>query len=83
MARESQESFYYKVEQLENLIIDQQKALKMADELLDMKSTLIELCEEETEFYKTKNKRLTRSLMISAVLFAILGVIDVIRLLLL
>jgi hypothetical protein len=83
MARESQESFYYKVEQLENLIIDQQKALKMADELLDMKSTLIELCEEETEFYKTKNKRLTRSLMISAVLFAILGVINVIRLLLL
>ena len=83
MARESQESFYYKVEQLENLVIDQQKALKMADELLDMKSTLIELCEEETEFYKTKNKRLTRSLMISAVLFAILGVINVIRLLLL
>jgi hypothetical protein len=83
MSKETQESFYYKVEQLENLIIDQQKALKMADELLDMKSALIELCEEETEFYKTKNKRLTRSLMISAVLFAILGVINVIRLLLL
>jgi hypothetical protein len=83
MARESQESFYYKVEQLENLVIDQQKALKMADELLDMKSTLIELCEEETEFYKTENKRLTRSLMISAVLFAISCVINVIRLLLL
>lgn len=82
MSKETQESFYYKVEQLENLIIDQQKALKMADELLDMKSALIELCEEETEFYKTKNKRLTRSLMISAVLFAILGVINVIRLLL-
>jgi hypothetical protein len=83
MARESQESFYYKVEQLENLIIDQQKALKMADELLDMKSTLIELCEEETEFYKTKNKRLTRSLMISAVLCAIVAVINLTRLLLL
>jgi hypothetical protein len=82
MSKETQESFYYKVEQLENLIIDQQKALKMADELLDMKSALIELCEEETEFYKTKNKRLTRSLMISAVLCAIVAVINLTRLLL-
>jgi hypothetical protein len=82
MAKETQESFYYKVEKLEDLVINQQKALEMADELLDMKSRLIELCEEETEFYKTENKRLTRSLIISAVLFAIVAVMNIIRLLL-
>jgi hypothetical protein len=82
MAKETQESFYYKVEKLEDLVINQQKALEMANELLDMKTRLIELCEEETEFYKTENKRLTRSLIISAVLFAIVAVMNIIRLLL-
>ena len=64
MAKESQESFYYKVEQLEDLVMNQQRALKMANELLDMKSRLVELCEEETEIYKAENKRLRKSLII-------------------
>jgi hypothetical protein len=81
MAKETQESFYYKVEKLEDLVINQQKALEMANELLDMKTRLIELCEEETEFYKTENKRLTRSLIISGIIFAALAVINLTRLL--
>lgn len=71
-----------KLESLEDLAIQQNKALGMANGLLDLKDQLITLCEEETEFYKRQNKRLTRSLMISAVLFAIVAVMNIIRLLL-
>lgn len=71
-----------KLESLEDLAIQQNKALGMANGLLDLKDQLITLCEEETEFYKRQNKRLTRSLMISAILFAIVAVMNIIRLLL-
>jgi hypothetical protein len=71
-----------KVEMLEDLAAKQNKALGMANGLLDLKDQLVRLCEEETEFYKRSNKRLTRSLMISAVLFAIVAVMNIIRLLL-
>ena len=77
----TEKELLHKVEMLEDLAIQQNKALGMANGLLDLKDQLITLCEEETEFYKRQNKRLTRSLMISAVLFAILGVINIIRLL--
>jgi hypothetical protein len=72
----------HKVEMLEDLAAKQNKALAMANGLLDLKDQLVRLCEEETEFYKRENKRLTRSLMISAVLFAIVAVMNIIRLLL-
>lgn len=71
-----------RLELLEDLVTKQNKALEMAKHLLDLKDQLIRLSEEETEFYKRQNKRLTRSLMISAILFALLGVISIIRLLL-
>jgi hypothetical protein len=53
-----------KVEMLEDLATKQDQALRMANNLLDLKSKLVELCEEEVEFYKRSNKRLTRSLII-------------------
>lgn len=70
-----------KLELLEDLVTKQNKGLEMAKHLLDLKDQLIRLSEEETEFYKRQNKRLTRSLIISAILFAILGVMSIIRLL--
>lgn len=78
----TEKELLHKVEMLEDLAQKQNKALSMANGLLDLKDQLVRLCEEETEFYKRQNKRLTRSLMISAILFAILGVMNIIRLLL-
>ena len=72
-----------KLEALEDLVSKQNKALEMANDLLDLKDQLIKVCEEETELYKSENKRLRRSLMISAIFFAIIAVINIIRLLLL
>lgn len=80
MGKQSEETFYYKVEKLEDLVINQQKALKLADELLDMKSRLIELCEEETQIYKRENKRLIRSLIICGVVLILNVIVHLISL---
>lgn len=74
--KEKQEAFYYKVEQLEELVMNQQRALKMANNLLDLKSKLVELSEEEVEIYKKECKRLRRSLIISGIIFAVLAVLN-------
>lgn len=71
-----------RLEMLDDLVTKQNEALGIAKHLLDLKDELIRLSEEETEFYKKQNKRLTRSLIISTVLFAIMAVINIIRLLL-
>lgn len=76
----TEEELLKKVEALEDLAIQQNEALGMANGLLDLKDQLITLCEEETKFYKTQNKRLITSLIISGILFAILGVLNLIRL---
>jgi hypothetical protein len=81
MAKSDQESFYHKVEMLEDLVQRQQKALQMANNLLDLKGKLVELCEEEVEIYKTENKRLRKSLIISGIIFAVLAVLNLARLL--
>jgi regulator of replication initiation timing len=81
MAKSDQESFYHKVEMLEDLVQRQQKALQMANNLLDLKDKLVELCEEEVEIYKTENKRLRKSLIISGIIFAVLAVLNLARLL--
>lgn len=47
-----------KLEMLEELAINQDKALKTADQLLNLKTKLVELCEEEVEIYKKQNKKL-------------------------
>jgi hypothetical protein len=67
MAKSEKDSFYYKVEQLEDLVMNQQRALQMANNLLDLKGKLVELCEEEVEIYKAENKRLKKSLIIFGV----------------
>ena len=63
----SEKELLHKVEMLEDLAEKQNEALAMANGLLDLKDQLVRLCEEETEFYKRQNKRLTRSLIICGV----------------
>jgi hypothetical protein len=81
MAKSEKESFYYKVEQLEELVMNQQKALQMANNLLDLKGKLVDLCEEEVEIYKKEYKRLKRSLWIAFGWIVIRTTIDIISLL--
>jgi len=82
MANQNQEeSIVYKIQLLEELVERQQKTLMMANNLLDIKSRLVELCEEETEVYKKECKRLRRSLIISGIIFAVLAVLNLTRLL--
>jgi hypothetical protein len=76
-----EESIVYKIQLLEELVERQQKTLMMANNLLDIKSRLVELCEEEVEIYKKECKRLRRSLIISGVIFALLAIINLTRLL--
>jgi hypothetical protein len=78
---EQEEPIVYKVQLLEELSERQQRLLRLANEIIDGKNQLIELYELETELYKKQNKRLTRSLFISAVLFAIVAAINIARLL--
>jgi len=81
MTKQTEDAFFYKVGELENLVKRQQKALEMANHLLDLKGKLVDLCEEEVELYKAENKRLRKSLIISGVIFALLAVINLTRLL--
>lgn len=71
----------HKLEMLEELAINQDKALKTADQLLNLKTKLVELCEEEVEIYKKENKRLNRTLFICGVALTISAVFSLIRLL--
>ena len=77
----TEKELLYKVEMLEDLTAKQSNALGIANDLIDLKDRLVRLYEEETEVYKRHSKRLTRSLMISAVLFTIVAVINIVCLL--
>jgi hypothetical protein len=81
MKQQEEEPIVRKVELLEDLIQRQQRLLGIANEIIDGKNRLIELSELEIDLYQRQNKRLTRSLMISAVLFAVLAVLNLTRLL--
>lgn len=64
---------------LTELVESQQRALDMANDLLSMKSRLVELCEEEVELYKRQNKSLERIAIGVSVLLAISSFIHIIR----
>lgn len=77
----------YRTQMLEELVTKQLESLEIAKELLDMKSRLVELCEQETEIYKSanqyfeqENKKLSKSLLIASIGLVIIITIDVIRL---
>lgn len=81
MKQPEEEPIVYKVQLLEDLVERQQKTLQTATEIIAGKNRLIELCELETEIYKMQNKRLSRALVVCGILFASLGILNVIRLL--
>lgn len=81
MNQQEEEPIVYKVQLLEELAQKQERLLVIANEIIDGKNKLIELCELQIDIYKLENKRLKRSLMISAVLFAIVAIINITRLL--
>ena len=60
MKKQEQDPIVYRMEALEDLVIKQQKALEMANNLLDMKNRLLELCEKETAIYRRENATLKR-----------------------
>lgn len=62
------------------LVEGQQRALDMANNLLDMKSKLVELCEEEVEIYKRNNVNLYRTVICLSVLLVISAFLHIIRL---
>lgn len=78
---DQEEAIVYKVQLLEELSERQQRLLGIANEIIDGKNRLIELCELEIELYRRENKRLIRSLIISGVIFAVLAVLNLTRLL--
>jgi|688.fasta_scaffold905638_2 hypothetical protein len=77
---DQEEAIVYKVQLLEELSERQQRLLGIANEIIDGKNRLIELCELEIELYRRENKRLVNSLIISGIIFAVLAVINLTRL---
>ena len=80
MKQTAEEAIIYKVQLLEDLVERQQKTLGMATDIIGMKNTLIELCEEEVELYRAQNKRLTRSLIICGVVLILNVIVHLISL---
>ena len=70
------------IENLIELAKNQSDIIQLANEIIEGKNRMIELCEMETEMYKRQSKRLTTSLIISGVIFAVLAVLNLTRLLL-
>lgn len=77
----TEKELLHKVEMLEDLAAKQNKALGMANGLLDLKDQLVRLCEEETEFYKQSNKRLRKSLIVCGFVLLLNAVMSIIHLL--
>lgn len=69
MAKKEQqeEPIVYKVQLLEELIERQSRLLGIANEIIDGKNRLIELCELEIEIYRAQNKRLTTMLIVATI----------------
>lgn len=75
-----EEKIIHKVRLLEELVESQTRTLDTANTIIDMKNRMIELYQKELDLYRRENNRLTTSLIISGVLFAILGVLNLTRL---
>lgn len=70
----------HKLEMLEELAINQDKALKTADQLLNLKTKLVELCEEEVEIYKKQNKKLAAISIMSLTFSSIVILVNLVYL---
>jgi hypothetical protein len=78
---DQEEAIVYKVQLLEELSERQQRLLGIANEIIDGKNRIIELCELEIELHKRQNKRLITVVITSGIIFAVLAVLNLTRLL--
>ena len=75
-----EEPILYKVQLLEELIERQQKLLTIANEIIDGKNRIIELCELEIELHRKENVRSQRALFICGIVLFISATLNLIRL---
>jgi len=59
------------LEKLEELVRGQQRAMHMANEIISMKDRYIELCEQETDFYKKQAVKHGKIVIVLSVLLTI------------
>jgi hypothetical protein len=79
--QDQEEPIVYKVQLLEELIERYQKLLTLANEIIDGKNRMIELCELEIELHRKENVRLQRALFICGIVLVISATLNLIRLL--
>lgn len=68
------------IEQLTELVETQDRALRTADAIISLKNKLIEICEEETDFYRKQNSALKKSLIVCGVILVIHAILTIIQL---
>lgn len=80
MNQQEEEPIVYKVQLLEELSERQQRLLGIANEIIEMKTRLIELCELEIELHRKENVRSQRALFICGIVLFISATLNLIRL---
>lgn len=68
------------IEQLTELVETQDRALRTADAIISLKNKLIEICEEETDFYRKQNSALKKSLIVCVVILVINAILSITQL---
>jgi uncharacterized paraquat-inducible protein A len=77
---DQEEPIVYKVQLLEELAQKQERLLLIANEIIDGKNRIIELCELEIELHRRENLRLQRALFICGIVLLISATLNLIRL---
>ena len=74
-----EEALMYRLQLLENLVESQDKTLKLDNQLISMKSRLLELSEERIRLYERENLTLkiicTVALVTLSIVFIVLGIL--------
>ena len=78
MRKQKQEPIDETIIKLTELVEDQQRALTMANNLFDIKSKIVELCEEEVEIYKRHINKLHIIIISLSVLLVISAFLHII-----
>jgi hypothetical protein len=76
---DQEEAIVYKVQLLEELSERQQRLLGIANEIIEMKTRLVELCEREIEIHRRENLRLQRSVFILAIVLIFSSIVHLVR----
>ena len=79
MNQQEEEPIVYKVQLLEELSERQQRLLGIANEIIELKTRLVELCEREIELHRKENVRLQRALFICGIVLFISATLNLIR----